>query len=74
MKSLSGTAIYIVGLLEAERKEIEESIEKLVDAVSRRRDYDSSDLIAMHDLIKTLTSRYVQLINEVETLKTKLER
>ncbi|MDY8021209.1 hypothetical protein [Paenibacillus polymyxa] len=74
MKSLSGTAIYIVGMLAMEQRDVEENLEKLVSSVRDRRDYDSLDFIAIHNQIKQITSRYVQLINEIETLNTKLDR
>ncbi|MBE7896214.1 hypothetical protein G7L40_20070 [Paenibacillus polymyxa] len=73
MKSLSGTAIYIVGMLAMEKRDVENTLEKLVESVRSRRDYDSLDFIAIHNQIKRITSRYVQLINEIETLNTKLD-
>lgn len=73
MKTLSGTAIYIVGMLAMEKRDVENTLEKLVESVRSRRDYDSLDFIAIHNQIKRITSRYVQLINEIETLNTKLD-
>ncbi|PYY28312.1 hypothetical protein [Paenibacillus illinoisensis] len=68
MKRLSTTSIYMTGILGVEKNELEEQLEKLVDSVKDRRDYDNSDFKAIHSIIKEKTTRYVQLINELDTL------
>jgi len=73
VRQLSGTSIYITGMLVLEKQECEEKLEKLVGSVSARRDDESEDFIAIHNQIKQLTTRYVQLINEIETMTMKLE-
>jgi hypothetical protein len=69
MKKFSDAAIYIMGILVMEEKEFNKELERLVDSVKDRRDYDAVDFKAVHSLIKEKTTRYVQILNEIDTLR-----
>jgi hypothetical protein len=68
IKKFSGAGLYVVGLLAMEKQAVEIEIEELYKVVAERRDNEASDVVAMHERLKTLGKQLADLMVQLDTL------
>lgn len=76
MERFSHASLHMMGMLALEKQDIEKEITNKVSKAEKIRLQDGSDcyeIKAIHAEVKRLTSEYVRVINEMETLKRNFE-